>query len=515
MGALLLAESSVLAPAPSVAWWGLVPLIVLVAGAVILLTITSLAKNLPKWFPAAYTAGIGIATFATVIPPWTRVHHHGAISTLSGMYGVDGFSLFITAVLACSVVLAALLGVGYLEREGIRGIEFYVLLMLSASGGVVIAGANDLIILFLGIETLSIAVYVLAAMNLRRAQSQEAGIKYFVLGAFSSAFLLYGIALIYGATGSTNLAVIKTFLATSVVTDETMLFIGFALVLVGLAFKVAAAPFHSWTPDVYQGSPSPVVAYMASGVKAAGFAGMIRVFVVAFGQYADTWKPAVYALAVLTLLVGAILAVRQTDVKRMLAYSSISHAGFLLVAVEAATPKGVSAAVFYLGAYTFMVAGSFAVVTVVGNGLHGWHDLSGYKGLSKERPVLAFAFTIFLLAQAGVPFTTGFFAKFSVISASVDASSYWLAIVAMVCSVIGAFMYLRIVLTMYLGDPHGHEVGAVAVASKRPVPFGATIVIGVCVLVTLGFGIVPGVIDNLARDAKPVLVSAPPSQVVG
>ena len=378
MGALLLAESSALAPAPSVAWWGLVPLIVLVAGAVILLTITSLAKNLPSWFAAAYTVGIGIATFCTVIPPWTRVHHHGAISTLSGMYGVDGFSLFITAVLACSVVLASLLGVGYLEREGIRGIEFYVLLLLSAAGGVVMAGANDLIILFLGLETLSLAVYVLAAMNLRRTQSQEAGIKYFVLGAFSSAFFLYGIALVYGATGSTNLAVIKTFLATRVVTDETMLFIGFALLLVGLAFKVAAAPFHSWTPDVYQGSPSPVVAYMASGVKAAGFAGMIRVFVVAFGQYADTWQPAIYALAVLTLLVGSILAVRQTDVKRMLAYSSISHAGFLLVAVEAATPKGVSAAVFYLAAYTFMVAGSFGVVTVVGNGHRGRHVLSSY-----------------------------------------------------------------------------------------------------------------------------------------
>ncbi|CAB4739981.1 unannotated protein [freshwater metagenome] len=511
MGALLLAESSVLAPAPSVAWWGLVPLIVLVAGAVILLTITSLAKNLPSWFAAAYTVGIGVATFCAVIPPWTRVHHHGAISTLSGMYGVDGFSLFITAVLACSVVLAALLGVGYLEREGIRGIEFYVLLLLSAAGGVVMAGANDLIILFLGLEALSLAVYVLAAMNLRRTQSQEAGIKYFVLGAFSSAFFLYGIALVYGATGSTNLAVIKTFLATRVVADETMLFIGFALLLVGLAFKVAAAPFHSWTPDVYQGSPSPVVAYMASGVKAAGFAGMIRVFVVGFGQYADTWQPAIYALAVLTLLVGSILAVRQTDVKRMLAYSSISHAGFLLVAVEAATPKGVSAAVFYLAAYTFMVAGSFGVVTVVGNGHRGRHDLSSYKSLAKERPALAFAFTIFLFAQAGVPFTTGFFAKFSVISASVDASSYWLAIVAMVSSVIGAFLYLRIVLTMYLDDHH--DTGSVAVAAKRPVPFGAMVVIGVCVLVTLGFGIVPGIIENLARDAVPVLVSAATSAV--
>ena len=511
MGALLLAESSALGPAPSVAWWGLIPLIVLVAGAIVLLTITSIARGLPRWFAAVYTVGIGVATFVSVIPPWTRVHHHGAISTLSGMYGVDGFSLFITAVLACSVVLAALLGVGYLEREGIAGIEFYVLLMLSASGGVVMAGANDLIILFLGLETLSIAVYVLAAMNLRRAQSQEAGIKYFVLGAFSSAFLLYGIALVYGATGSTNLAIIKSFLAERWLADETMLFVGFALVLVGLAFKVAAAPFHSWTPDVYQGAPSPVVAYMASGVKAAGFAGLIRVFMVGFGQYADTWQPAIYALAVATLLVGSVLAVRQRDVKRMLAYSSISHAGFLLVAVQTASPDGIAAALFYLAAYAFMVSGSFAVVTVAGSSLRGHHDLSGYKGLAKERPLLAFAFTVFLLAQAGVPFTTGFFAKFSVVAAAVDARSYWLAIVAMVSSVIGAYLYLRIVMTMYLADHHGDE--APAVASRRPVPLGAALVIGICVLVTLGFGIVPGVIENLARDAVPVLVAAASSAV--
>ena len=507
MGPVLLAESSALAPAPSVAWWGLVPLLVLVVGAVVLLTVNSLVKGLPRWFPAVYTIGVGIATFLTVIPPWTRVHHHGAISTLSGMYGVDGFSLFVTAVLACVIVLASLLGVGYLQREGIDGIEYYVLLLLSASGGVIMGGANDLMIVFLGLETLSLAVYVLAAMHLRRGQSQEAGIKYFILGAFSSAFLLYGIALVYGATGSTNLATIKTFLSGQILEDETMLFVGFALVLVGLSFKVAAAPFHSWTPDVYQGAPSPVVAFMASGVKTAGFAAMIRVFVTGFEQYADTWQPAVYALAVATLLIGSILAVRQTDVKRMLAYSSISHAGFLLVAVQSASADGTAAALFYLGAYTFMVAGSFGVVTVVGNGLRGRHDLAAYQGLAKRRPVLAFAFTIFLLAQAGVPFTTGFFAKFSVITAAVEARSYWLAIVAMVSSVIGAFLYLRIVMAMYLAD-HDHHGDEPAPVAKLPVPFASTIAIGACVLVTIGFGIVPHVVENLARDAEPVLVAS-------
>jgi NADH-quinone oxidoreductase subunit N len=507
MTAVLLAESSALAPAPSVAWWGLVPLIVLVVGGVLLLTINSLVKRLPAWVPPAYTIGIGIGTFISVIPPWTRIHHHGATSTLSGLYGIDQFSLFVTGVIACVIVLAALLGVGYLSREGIRGIEYYVLLLLSASGGVVMASANDLIVLFLGLETLSLAVYVLAAMHLRRGQSQEAGIKYFILGAFSSAFLLYGIALVYGATGSTNLATIKTFLSQRVLEDETMLFVGFALVLVGLAFKVAAAPFHSWTPDVYQGAPSPVVAFMAAGVKTAGFAALIRVFVSGFSQYADTWQPAVYALAVATLLIGSILSVRQRDVKRMLAYSSISHAGFLLVGVQAASAAGAAADLFYLGAYAFMVAGSFGVVTVVGNGLHGRHDLSHYKGLAQRRPVLAFAFTIFLLAQAGVPFTTGFFAKFSVITAAVDARSYWLAIVAMVSSVIAAFMYLRIVMAMYLGDHDTHAAEHAPAVPKLAVPRTAAVAIGACVAVTIAFGIVPHVIKNLADDAEPVIVA--------
>ena len=375
--------------------------------------------------------------------------------------------------------------------------------MLSAAGGVVMAGANDLIVLFLGLETLSIAVYVLAALNLRRARSQEAGMKYFVLGAFSSAFFLYGIAMVYGATGSTNLATIKTFLAENTLTDDTMLLAGFALLLVGLGFKVAAVPFHAWTPDVYQGAPSPVVAYMASGVKAAGFAGMLRVFVVGFGQYASQWQPAVYALAVASLLVGAVLAVVQRDVKRMLAYSSISHAGFVLVAVQAASADGTAAALFYLGAYTFMVAGSFGVVTVVGAKSAGDHSIDTYRGLGSRRPVLALAFTILLLAQAGVPFTTGFFAKFAVIEAAVDARSFWLAIVAMVSAVIAAFLYLRIVVSMYVLDAEdGDDAPAVRVAPA------AAIALAVTVLVTLGFGILPDTAVNLAKDAVPVLVAS-------
>jgi NADH-quinone oxidoreductase subunit N len=491
-------------PAPAVDWPALVPLLILVGAGVLLLTVASLVKPLPSWFPTVWTALAGVASIVATIPLWVDVHHHGGYSTLSSMFGVDGFSIFITMLIGSAVVLTALLADDFLRREALPGLELYVLLLLSASGGVIMASANDLIVLFLGLEVLSIAVYVMAAMNLRRIQSQEAGLKYFVLGGFSSAFFLYGIALTYGATGSTNLVSIKDYLSTNVLTQDAMLLAGMALLLVGLGFKVAAVPFQSWTPDVYQGAPSPVTAFMASGVKVAGFAALLRVFSVTFSSYADDWKPAVYALAVLTLLFGSIVALTQSDVKRMMAYSSISHAGFILVGVQAATDRGTSAALFYLAAYTFLVAGSFAIITVVGRRGDARHSLSDYRGLASEKPVLAFAFTVLLASQAGVPFTTGFFAKFEVIEAAMEAHSYWLGLVAMLSAVSAAYLYLRIIITLYgpARDPEAVEADPVRV------PVGAAAVIVVAVAVTVAFGIVPHVIDNLARDAVPTVVAS-------
>jgi NADH-quinone oxidoreductase subunit N len=444
--------------------------------------------------------------------------------------GIDGFSVFFFVVLAAAVVLAALLADGYLRREGIDGPEFYVLVMLSASGGMVMAAANDLIVTFLGLEILSIAVYVLAAMHLRRTESQEAAIKYFVLGAFSSAFFLYGIALVYGATGSTQLGGIAGFtpatggslaLAADTVStgqllagieNPALLLAGIALLIVGFGFKVAAVPFHSWTPDVYQGSPSPAVAFMASGVKAAGFAGMIRVLLAAFGGDAVDWQPFVYALAVATLLVGSILAIVQTDVKRMLAYSSISHAGFILVGVQSATERGISGALFYLAAYTFMVAGSFGVITVVSRVGDDATTLDDFRGLAKRRPVLAFAMAVFLLAQLGAPFTSGFVAKFEVLAAAAEAGSWWLALVAMVSAVIGAYLYLRVLVAMYmaedpsLDDPAAE--GARAGADRGKVPFGATLALGLAAGVTILVGFLPGLLDDLTDEAQPVIDAA-------
>jgi NADH-quinone oxidoreductase subunit N len=494
---------------PHVDWMALAPIVVLIGGACLLLVVDSLSLRRPvAGSYALFTVVVAGASIVSSVPLWQDVRDpgHGPFSVLRGALGIDGFSVFFFIVLGIAVILAALLADGYLRREGLDGPELYALVMLSASGGMVMGAANDLIVTFLGLEILSIAVYVLAAMHLRRSQSQEAAIKYFVLGAFSSAFFLYGIALVYGATGTTRLSGIAAYLPASVGAAETpaLLLAGMALLVVGFGFKIAAVPFHAWTPDVYQGSPSPAVAFMASGVKAAGFAGLLRVLLRAFESYAADWQPYIYALAVATLLVGSIVAVVQTDVKRLLAYSSISHAGFILVGVQAASDRGISGSLFYLATYVFMVAGSFGVVTVVSRTGDDATSLDDFRGLARRRPVLALTFTLFLLAQAGVPFTSGFVAKFEVLAASIDAGSYWLALVAMGSAVIAAYLYLKIIVAMYMTDDD-EAAGARAGADRRPIPFGAGLALAAAAGVTVLLGLLPGLLDDLTDGATPVI----------
>jgi NADH-quinone oxidoreductase subunit N len=493
---------------PSVDWWAVGPLLAVLGGAVLLMLLTTFVRS--RLFRGAYALVTVVAAGTAIglsVYLWKIVQDNdrGPYTTLDGAVSVDGFSIFATVVIAAGVILAALLIDGYLRREDLEGVEAYVLLLLSASGGIVMAHANDLVVLFLGLEVLSIAVYVLAAMHLRRVTSQEAGLKYFVLGGFASAFLLYGIALIYGGTGTTNLATIMQLFSTSALENNGLVLAGLALLLVGLGFKVSAVPFHFWTPDVYQGAPTPMVAWMASGVKVAAFAGLLRVFVVAFGAYRVDWQPMVYGLAVATLLVGSVLAVVQTNVKRMLAYSSIAHAGYVLVGLQAATDDGVQAALFYLAAYTFMVAGTFGIITLVGRRGDGHHSLDDYRGLGKERPLLALLLVLFLFAQAGVPLTSGFFAKFYVINAAIDAGSTSLAIVAMIAAVIAAYLYLRITVSMYMSDDTAEgEAGH----SKIAIPVGAGIALALCMVVTVGLGVFPNPVTDLTKDAVPVLVAS-------
>jgi NADH-quinone oxidoreductase subunit N len=482
---------------PAVDWTAIAPSTVLVTGALVLLVLASLFRH-SKWISGTYlwvTLGtVATAAFAAW-RQWIRIRP-GSFTAIADAVKIDGFAVFITVSICCALALAVLVVDGYLKREQLQGPEVYVLMMLSASGGIIMASANDFIVLFLGLEILSIALYVLAGSHLRRAESQEAALKYFVLGGFSSAIFLYGIALTYGATGSTNLDKIGAYLAENVVLHNGLLTAGLALLLVGMAFKVAAVPFHLWTPDVYQGSPSPVTGFMAAAAKAAGFAALLRVLLTALGSRETDWRPIVWVLSIITMVIGSILTIVQTDVKRTLAYSSISHAGFIMIGLQAASTKGVSAALFYLLTYTFVVLGTFAVVTIVGRRGDAAHSLSSYEGLGRKSPVLAIALTLFLLGQAGIPMTSGFVAKFGVLSAAVDVKSYAIAIVAMLASVVSGFAYLRIIVKMYFaGDGEDVPAGAYAV------PLGTKIAIAVAAAFTLFAGVAPQAILTFAEKA--------------
>ncbi len=563
-------------PQQSVEWSMLWPIMILSIGAVLLVTITSLAPSTRNnAFPAIYTAVAGVAAAAFLPGMWSRVSvpsdaavanaqnpigtvyqallgdRTGPMTIVNDALIVDHFTLFITGIICLAVVLVALVFHGYLEREGLAGPEWYVLLLLSASGGVMLASAEDLIVTFLGLEILSIAVYVLAALHLRRSDSQEAGFKYFILGALSSAFFLYGIALVYGATGSTRISDIAGSLSTPNEAglipnqDASMLLVGAALLLVGFGFKVSAAPFHVWTPDVYEGSPSPVVAFMASAVKVAGFAGMVRVFVVGLDGISGDWRIMVAAMAVLTLVVGSFLAVVQTNVKRMMAYSSIAHAGFMLVALFVAggvelddSIVGAQALLFYFFAYSVMVIGTFTAITVLGRTGDGHHSLDDYKGLAQRQPVIAGCLAVLAFAQAGIPFTSGFFSKFRVIAAAAGSGAYVLAAVAMLTAAVSAYLYLRLVVAIFLdGDGHDddHEAidltdgdaataaeagdgaeaaaGAVAVDAPpvavdrevAPVPTAALAVLVATVVITVLFGVLPGLGGDILRQAAEAL----------
>ena len=503
---------------PQVEWSLIAPELILIGGALAVLVAGTFRRDRSMATAASiFTVAAGLAAMIAAWGLWQDVggDEGGARLALADAIVVDGFGIFFTVAICSAVVLGALLAHGYLRQENLETPSFLVLMMLSASGGILMAKANDLILIFLGLEILSIALYVMAGYHQRRDQSREAAIKYFVLGSFSSAFFLYGVALTYGATGSTNLGFISAFLATQTLTGG-VLFGGFALMLVGLGFKVAAVPFHMWTPDVYQGSPTPATGFMAAAAKAAGFAALLRIFFSALGTERLDWQPIVWVLAVLSMVVGSVLAVVQTDVKRMLAYSSISHAGYVLIGLQAANDRGIAGSLFYLLAYTFLIMGSFAVVGLVARRGDERTGLQAYRGLARDRPLLAFAFTVFLLAQAGVPFTSGFLAKFYVISAAVEVGSYAIAVIAMLAAVVATFFYLRLIVVMYMAEDEamagvgpetamaGAEGGvatAVATVSRVEIPAAAAVAIGLALAFTIGAGLIPQPVLDFARHA--------------
>jgi NADH-quinone oxidoreductase subunit N len=448
---------------PPIRYLPILPPMIMIGGAVVLLAVASLvSRDLRVRVSTIGSVIIAGTAFGISIWQWIDVQSHGAHTYIAHAVVMDGFSVLVTMLLSAAMLLSALVADGYLRREGIAGAEFHVLALISVSGAMLMGSANDLIIVFLGLEILSIALYVLTAFNHHMATSGEAALKYFILGGFSSAIFVYGIALTYGATGSTNLTQIADYLSKNVVLTNGLLLAGLALMLVGFAFKVAAVPFHMWTPDVYEGAPTPVTGFMAAVAKVGAFAALLRVLFSSLGVISADWRPIIYGLAVLSLFVGAVVALRQRDVKRMLAYSSINHAGFILLGVEAGTSRGVSASLYYLVAYTFMTIGTFAIVSVLGRTGDEDHDLTRYRGLAQRQPLLALSLAILLLAQAGVPFTTGLWAKLQVVLATISVGAVPLAVIAMVTAAIAAFFYLRVAVLMYVSTAPGETGDAIA-----------------------------------------------------
>lgn len=436
----------------------ILPLIIVVAWGCLLLLVTVFTRKAhPALIPGLAALGLLAAGVAAVLQSGTQAQ------AFNGMLSIDGFSRFIDILLVLTGLLTIALSYDYLQRMGLARGEYYALMLFSISGMMLMGAAADLIMVFLALEMLSIPLYVMAAFARPQARSEEAGLKYFLLGAFASGFLLYGIALVYGATGTTALSGVSA--AAQMGLDSPIyLLIGAALILVGLGFKVAAVPFHMWTPDVYEGSPTSVTAFMAVGAKAGGFAALLRVFIVALPSISDQIVPVLWALTALTLVVGNVLAIAQNNVKRMLAYSSISHAGFILMALvayanDAARFDVVASALFYLLAFALASFGSWAVVMALerkeGRGL----DFEDYRGLGSARPALALAMTVFMLSFTGVPPTLGFAGKFYLFRAVLEGGYVYLAVLGVLASLISAYYYLRVVVVMYMrkGKPVTHR----------------------------------------------------------
>ena len=518
MNALLAAaDSGTDFVAPKIEWVVLGPVTALFGAALAVVLLRAILRTKPDVVRKGSVAisFVGIATaFGFVFKQWELINHvkrSRSLLSFADAIVLDGLGTFVQGVVLIATGLGVMIALGYLRREGLETPEYLTLLLLSATGMLVMAHANDLILVFVALEVFSIALYILAAFDRRRSQSQEAGLKYFVLGAFSSAIFLYGIALTYGATGTTSISGIAKYLNAGGPKHTGLLVAGFALLLVGLGFKVSAAPFHMWTPDVYEGAPTPVTTFMAAATKVAAFAAFLRIFAGSFASFSSDWRPAVYVLAVLSLVVGTIAAAIQTDVKRMLAYSSVAHAGYILIGVQVANAgsknneiPGTAASLFYLLVYAFMAIGAFGVVQAMNHRGDTHHALNDYKGLSRREPVLAGLLALFLLAQAGVPFTGGFIAKLAVFRAAVDAGQYQLAIAGMLAAVIGAFVYLRLVVTMYASGHDDHEPTAVASdkhASRVKLDVGNGLALGITAAAILVIGIAPNWFLDIAHQA--------------
>ena len=476
-------------PAPTISWLAILPLLIVI-GTALLVLVADLWMEGPDREALGWIGllGLAIAGIAAIALWNTRA------STFSDTVVVDRYGLFFTLLFAVGSGLTLLMSMNYLEQTDIRTGDYYALILFSTVGMVLMATATDLIVIFLGLEVMSIAAYALAGISKGQLRSNEAALKYFLLGAFATGFLLFGIALLYGATASTALGPIAQAVGRAGVEQRPLVIAGMALLIVGFGFKVAAAPFHVWTPDVYEGAPTAVTAFMAVGIKAAAFAAFARVFMHTLAVLSADWSAVLWMLAVLTMTVGNVTALLQRNIKRMLAYSSIAHAGYVLVGMVSGGELGGSAVLFYLIAYTLMTLGAFTVVIAIGRRGEPNENLDDYAGVGFRQPFLGVAMLVFMLSLAGIPPLAGFVAKFYIFSAAVKSGNIGLAVIGVLNSVVSVYYYVGVLVKMYMVE------GGVEVArpSSRPYLF-ATLLLTVAGTVALG--LFPAGLFELARQS--------------
>lgn len=478
-------------PVPEIDLGSILPALVLcVAGLVIIVVGLFLRKGMPTVACLISLVGIIAAFFAN--SPLRYLNQ----DAFSGLIAMDAYSWFLNILILVASGLTALISIRYLSDEGLELYEYYVLLLFASAGMMFMVSANHLLVLFMGLETLSISIYVLAGVRRTDPRSKESALKYLLLGAFASGIFLYGAALLYGAAGSLSLPGLAKYFHGGPVSLTAK--VGMGLLLVGFGFKIAAVPFHMWTPDVYEGAPTPITAYMSVGVKAAAFAAFVRVFFESLVPLQVNWAAMLWVLSVITMIVGNIAALRQENIKRMLAYSSIAHAGYILIGMVVGREAGLSAMLYYLLAYTFTNVGAFGVVALVGRKGEANTMIDDYRGLAKVHPLLALTMSVFLFSLAGIPPTAGFVGKFTIFMAAIESGYIWLVIVGVLTSAASVFYYFRVVMKMYMEAPE------VEPESLRFCPYMATGLF-IAVAGVLYIGIFPTTYLNLAVESvKPL-----------
>lgn len=414
-------------------------------------------------------------------------------TTFNGMFLADGYSMFFKLIFMLNVILTVLISVKYIAIEKVNFGEYYALILFSTLGMMIMASAGDLIVLYLGLELMALSTYILAGFIRYDVKSNEAAIKYFLLGAFASAFLLYGTSMIYGLTGTTDIKAISAYIVANGLSGNPVLTLSMILFAVAFSFKIAAVPFHMWAPDAYEGAPTSITAFMSVGPKAAGFAVLGRVFLIAFGSVRMEWSVILIPIAILTMGVGNIVALSQTNIKRMLAYSSIAHAGYALLGIIAGTGDGLASVLNYMLIYAFMNVGAFAVVIMLRSEGFKGDSISDFEGLSKTHPLASALMLVFMFSLTGIPPTAGFMGKFYVFMSAINAGYTWVVIIAVIFSAISAYFYLRVVMYMYMKEP------------KETVQLSATPALGLALTITviavLAIGIIPSAVINFARSA--------------